>query len=73
MKLIEKPKEALGGSGGMLTRKIFENLRAVMAILVNLNNFGMIFRQILFNVLTLFLSPSPNMMHFVRTFSIMRA
>ena len=31
------------------------------------------FTQILFNFFTLILSASPNMMHFVRTFTIMRA
>ena len=34
LKLIEKQERLLGGSGrGMLSRKFFENLRAVMAIL----------------------------------------
>ena len=34
LKLIVKQKKALRGSGGMLPRKNFENLHAVMAILV---------------------------------------
>ena len=51
----------------MLPRKKFLNLHAVMAILVLLNNFQANFVQIF---LTLILSASPNMVHFVRTFSI---
>ena len=58
---------ALGGSGGMLTRKVFKNLDTVMAILAlfeqNYGKFCSIF-------LPLTLSPSPNMIHFVRTFLI---
>ena len=54
----------------MLPRKIFENLHAVIAILVLFENF---LRKFCLNFLTLILSASPNMMHFVRTFSIMRA
>ena len=34
LKLIVKQKKALGGSGGMLPQKIFENLHTVMTILV---------------------------------------
>ena len=49
----------------MLFQKVFENLPIVVAILALLE-------QIL-NVLPLYLSVSPNMMHFVHTFSIMRA
>ena len=37
---------ALGGSGGMLSRKIFENLHAVMAILVLFEQFSRNFVQI---------------------------
>ena len=63
-------KKALRGSGGMLPRKIFENLHTVEVILV-------LFEQILgkfcLNFLPLILSVAPNMMHFVHTFSIMRA
>ena len=33
LKLIEKQGKAIGGSGSMLPRKIFENLPAVIAIL----------------------------------------
>ena len=40
-----KMKKALGGSGGMLPQKIFENLHTIVAILVL---FETIFRQILF-------------------------
>ena len=50
----------------MLTQKIFENLHTVVAILV-------LFEQFLGKFCSNFLSVSPNMMHFVRTFSIMRA
>ena len=61
---------ALGGSGGMLPRKNFENLHTVVVILA-------LFEQLLvkfcLNFLLLNLSVSPNMMHFVHTFSIMRA
>ncbi len=62
--------KALGGSGGMLPRKIFENLNAVMAILVLFEYFS---RKFCLNFLILILKASPIMMHFVRTFSIMRA
>ena len=51
----------------MLSRKFFENLHAVMAILVLFEQFS---RHICLNFLTLFLSASPNVMHFVRTFSV---
>ena len=54
----------------MLPRKNFENLHAVMAILVLCEKIS---RKFCENSLTLILSASPNMMHFVRTFSIMRA
>ena len=58
---------ALGGSGGMLPRKVFKNLDTVMAILAlfeqNYGKFCLIF-------LPLTVSPSPNMIHFVRTFLI---
>ena len=54
----------------MLHRKIFENLRIVAAI-------SALFEQFLGKFCLHFLplnpSVSPNMMHFVRTFSIMRA
>ena len=53
----------------MLPRKFSEALLAVVAILV-------LFEQVLgkssLNFLPLILSVAPNMMHFVRTFSIMR-
>ena len=54
----------------MLPREIFENLPAAMAILVHFEKFS---RKLCFNFLTLILSASPNIMHFVRTFLIMRA
>ena len=63
-------KKALWRSGGMLPRKIFENLHTVVVILV-------LFEQVLgkfgLNFWPLILSFVPNMIHFVRTFSIMRA
>ena len=60
---------ALGGSGGMLPRKVFKNLDTVMAILELFEQF---LWQILFNF---FASNSKSftilyMIHFVRTFSI---
>ena len=58
---------ALGWSGGMLPRKVFKNLDTVMVILELFEQF---LWQILFNFLPLTLSPSPNMIHFVRTFLI---
>ena len=54
----------------MLARKIFENLHAVMAILAL---FEQLFCKFCLSFLPLNLSVSPNMMHFVRTFLIMRA
>ena len=57
----------LGGSGGMLPRKVFKNLDTVMAILALLNNF---YGKFCLIFLPLTLSPSPNMIHFVRTFLV---
>ena len=51
----------------MLPRKIFENLHAIMAILVL---FEQLSRKFCLIFLSLILNASPNMMHFVRTFSI---
>ena len=52
----------------MLPRNNFENLHAVMAIiLVRFEKFHANF------VFTLILNASPNTMHFLRTFSVMRA
>ena len=51
----------------MLPRKIFENLYIAMAILVLFEQF---LGKFCVNVLSLILCVSPNMMHFVRTFSI---
>ena len=48
----------------------FEILHAVMAILVLFEHF---LGKLGLNFLTLILNTSSNMMHFVRTFSIMRA
>ena len=53
----------------MLPRKIFVNLHAAMAILVL---FEKISGKFCLHFFTLILSPSPNMMQVVRTFSIMR-
>ena len=69
LKHIEN-KKGSRGSGGMLSQKIFENLRAVVGILALFEQF---LGKFCLNFLPLYLSVSPNMMHFVRTFSIMRA
>ena len=58
---------ALGGSGGMLPRKVFKNLDTVMAILALFEQF---LWQILFNFFASNSSPSPIMIHFVHTFLI---
>ena len=57
------------GSGGMLPRKIFENLHTVVAILALFEHF---LGKFCLNFLLLNLSVLPHMMHF-HTFSIMRA
>ena len=54
----------------MLPREIFEILHVVMAILVLFQDFS---GKLCLNFLTLNLSTSLNMVHFVRTFSIVRA
>ena len=54
----------------MLPRENLENLHAVMAILELFEQFS---RKFCLNFFTLILSTSPNMMHFVRSFSIMCA
>ena len=54
----------------MLLQKIFEYLHTVVATLVL---FEQAFGKFCLNFLPLILSVAPNMMHFVRTFSIMRA
>ena len=54
----------------MIPRKIFEKVHAVMTILVSFEELS---GKLCLNVLTLILSASPNMMHFVCTFLIMRA
>ena len=54
----------------MLPRKFFENLHTVVAILVFFEQF---LRKFCLNFLPPNLSVSPNRMHFVGTFSIMRA
>ena len=51
----------------MLLRKNFENVHALMAILVL---FKLISGKFCLNFLTLILNASPNMMHFVRTILI---
>ena len=70
LKLIKKQEKLVGGPGGMLPRKMFENLHAVMAILVHFKYFS---SKLCFNFLTLIPSASPNRLHFVRTVLIMRA
>ena len=57
-------KKGTRGFGGMLPRKIFEDLHAVMAILVLFEQFS---RKFCLNFLTLFPSAFPIMMHFVAT------
>ena len=68
--LSEKCEKALRGSGGMLPRKFIEILHTVVAVLI-------LFEQLLgkfcLNFFPLNLRFSPNMMHFVCTFSTMRA
>ena len=64
-----RTKKALGGSGGMLLRKFFENLHDIVAILELFEQF---LGKFCLNFLPLNLSISPNMMHFVHTFSITR-
>ena len=54
----------------MLPQNFFENLHTLMAILVLFEQFSGEFCLIF---LPLTLNASPNMMHFVRLFSIMRA
>ena len=63
-------EKALGGSGSMLPRKIFENLNTVVAILVLFEEF---LGKFCLNFLPLNVMMSPNAMHFVRAFSIMHA
>ena len=53
----------------MLPRNIFENLNAVVAILILFEQF---LHKFCLNFCPLNLSVSPSIMHFVRTFSIMR-
>ena len=54
----------------MLPRKFFENLHTVVTILVL---FEQVLGKICFKFFPLILSVAPIMMHFVRTFLIMRA
>ena len=58
------------GVRGDVPRKIFENLHTVVAILVLFEQFV---GKFCLNFLPLNMSVSPNMTHFVSTFSIMRA
>ena len=57
----------------MLTRKILENLHTVMAILLLFEQFLGKFCLNYMPLPLINLNVSPNMMDFVRTFSIMRA
>ena len=57
------------GSGGMLHRKIFENLHTVMVILALFEQFS---GKVCSYFWPLTLSASSHMMHFVSTVSIMR-
>ena len=54
----------------MLPRKIFENLHTVVAILELFEQFS---GKVCLYFLALIMCVSPNMMHFRRTFSILRA
>ena len=54
----------------MLSWKIFENVHTAVAIVALFERFG---GKFCLNRLPLNLSVLPNMMHFVHTFSIMRA
>ena len=54
----------------MLPRKFFENLHTLVAILALFEQF---LGKFCLNFLPLNLSVSPNIMHFVHTFSIIRA
>ena len=63
-------KKSSRGSGGKLPRKFFENSHAVVVISALFEQFLGIF---CLNFLPLSLRVSLNMMHFVRTFLIMRA
>ena len=54
----------------MLSQEIFEILHDAMAILVLFEHFS---GKLDLNFLTLILSTLPNMVHFVRTFSIVHA
>ena len=70
--ILNKTENEKGSKGvrGHALRKIFENLHTVVAILVLFEQF---LGKFCLNFLPLNLSVSPNTMHFVRTFSIMRA
>ena len=70
LKHLVNMKGSRKGSRGMLPWKIFENLHTVVAILVFFEHF---FTKFCLNLLLLNLSVSPNMMHFVCTFSIMHS
>ena len=67
LKHIENKKDCRG-SGGVLPLKIFNNLYTVVAILVLFEQF---LCKFCLNFLPLNVNVSPNIMHFVRTFSIM--
>ena len=54
----------------MLPKKIKKNLHAVMAVLMLFEYFS---GKFCLNFMTLIVSASPNMIHFVRIFSIVRA
>ena len=69
LKHIENEKGSMGARGHA-PQKIFENLHTVVAILVL---FEKILGKFCLNILPLKSECSPNMTHFFRTFSIMRA
>ena len=69
LKYIKNEKRSRGVRGHA-PRKFFENLHTVVAILALFEQF---LGKFCLNFLPLNLSVSPNIMHFVHTFSIMRA
>ena len=68
-RILLKHIETRKGSGDMLPRKIFKNSHTVVTLFVLFEPFLGKFCK---NFLPLNLSVSPNVMHFVRAFSIMR-
>ena len=72
LKHIENKEGCVGSRGVLLQKNLKRNLNTVVAILVLFEQFLSKF-CLNFLPLILILSVSPNILHFVRTFSIMRA